>query len=290
MEISWLHWLVPWEPSLIVVVTMATAAVMYWRGCRVQHVPWPRRLSFWLGMAIIYIGLHTQLDYYAEHQFFIHRLQHMGLHHLGPFLIALAYPGPALRAALPLRWRVRWLRPTLSSRLVRWPLNVLLQPAVAGLMFVGLIYLWLIPSIHFAAMLDWRLYRLMNFSMAVDGLIFWWLILDPRAKPPARLSPGMRVILAVLVIFPQLLIGSYIVFTSRDLYPIYTLCGRAFGGITPATDQYFGGLILWIPSAMMNALGALIAFRHWIKLSARESLRARAIQRQESERGALEVS
>lgn len=273
MDISWLHWLVPWEPSVTVVVTMVIAVALYWRGCRLHHVPWLRRLSFWLGMAIIYIGLHTQLDYYAEHQFFIHRIQHLGLHHLGPFFIALAYPGTVLRAALPLRWRVRWLRPALTSHLVRATMNVLLQPAVAGVMFVGLIYLWLWPSVHVIAMLDWRLYRVMNISMAVDGLIFWWLILDSRPKPPARLAPGMRVILALLVIFPQILLGAYITFTAQDLYPIYTLCGRAFAGISPATDQYIGGLILWIPSSMMGALGVLLAFHHWVKLNTREGLR-----------------
>ncbi|MGH8040829.1 MAG: cytochrome c oxidase assembly protein [Rudaea sp.] len=269
---SWLEWLVPWEPSATVVVTVVLAAGLYLRGCMARHVPWPRQLAFWLGLTVIYVGLHTHLDYYAEHEFFIHRIQHLGLHHLGPFLIALAYPGPVLRAALPLRWRVRWLRPALSSRLARGLMKVLLQPAVAGLMFVGLIYMWLWPSIHFDAMLDWRLYRLMNISMAVDGLIFWWLILDPRPRPPARLAPGTRVILALLVIFPQILLGAYITFTHADLYPIYDLCGRAFAGITPATDQYLGGLILWIPSSMMSVIAALLAFHHWVKLSSRGRL------------------
>ncbi|MGH8121610.1 MAG: cytochrome c oxidase assembly protein [Rudaea sp.] len=266
-------WLVPWEPSWLVVLTFASGAWLYWRGSGVRHVPWPRRLAFWIGLALVYIGLHTRLDYYAEHEFFVHRLQHLLLHHLGPFLIALSYPGVVLRAALPLRWRLRWLRPALASPILRWPLNVLLHPAVAGLLFVGLIYFWLWPSLHFVAMLDARLYQVMNWSMFVDGLIFWWLILDPRPRPPARLAPGMRILLALAVIFPQILIGAFLTFTHRDLYPIYALCGRAFGGIPTATDQYLGGLILWIPSSMMSVIAALLAFHHWVKLSSRGRLR-----------------
>src|SRR5690606_40966631 len=49
--------------------------------------------------------LHTRIDYYAERMFFIHRFQHLVLHHLGPLLIMGAYPGQVLRAGLPMAWR-----------------------------------------------------------------------------------------------------------------------------------------------------------------------------------------
>ncbi|MEO6968067.1 MAG: cytochrome c oxidase assembly protein [Rhodanobacteraceae bacterium] len=269
-----LRWLIPWEPSPTVVVCFVVAVWLYLRGARRSPVtaPWPRQLAFWSGLAILYIGLHTHLDYYAEHEFFMHRLQHLGLHHMGPFLIALSYPGAAFRRGLPLSWRVRYLRPLLEWAPLRIASNVLFNTFVAVILFVGLVYFWLWPAVHFDAMLDWRLYRVMNWSMTVDGLLFWWLILDPRPRPPARLAPGMRVLLPLIAIFPQILIGAYITFAHGDLYPIYALCGRAFGGITQSTDQYLGGLILWIPSSMMSVLGALIAFRHWLRLSTRGKL------------------
>ncbi|MDQ2971474.1 MAG: cytochrome c oxidase assembly protein [Rhodanobacteraceae bacterium] len=263
-----LRWLIPWEPSPTVVICFLAAAWLYLRGARRSPVtaPWLRQLAFWSGLLILYIGLHTHLDYYAEHEFFVHRLQHLGLHHMGPFLIALAYPGAAFRRGLPLSWRVHMLKSLLEWTPLRWILNVLFNPFVAAILFVGLVYFWLWPAVHFDAMLDWRLYHVMNWSMAVDGLLFWWLILDSRPRPPARLAPGVRVLLPLAAIFPQILIGAYITFAHGDLYPIYALCGRAFGGITQSTDQYLGGLILWIPSSMMSVLGALIAFRNWLRL------------------------
>jgi putative membrane protein len=267
-----LRWFVPWEPSWIAALGFAAAALLYLRGSALRQVPWPRHVAWWTGLGLVYVGLHTRLDYYAEHEFFVHRLQHLGLHHLGPFLIALAYPGVVLRAALPLRWRVAGMRPLLAWAPLRAGLSVLLHPAVAALLFVGLIYLWLWPALHFDAMLDARLYRVMNWSMFLDGLMFWWLVLDPRPQPPARLAPGMRVFLALAVMIPQILLGAFVTFTHRDLYPIYALCGRAFGGISPATDQYLGGLILWIPSSMMSVVAALLAFHHWVTLSARGRL------------------
>jgi putative membrane protein len=271
---DFLRWWIPWEPSASVVIVFALAVWLYWRGARRSPVtaPWYRQLLFWTGLLIVYTGLHTHLDYYAEHEFFIHRIQHMGLHHMGPFLIALAYPGLTMRRGMSSGFRRHWLRPALAWPPVRAVLNVLLHPLVAAVIFVGLIYLWLWPAVHFDAMLDWRLYRVMNFSMAADGMLFWWLILDHRPRPPARLSPGVRVFVALAVILPQILIGAYITFTKTDLYPIYSLCGRAFASITPLMDQHLGGLILWIPSSMMSVLAALIAFAHWLRLDAKGRL------------------
>jgi putative membrane protein len=38
-------------------------------------------------------------------------------------------------------------------------------------------------------------------------------------------------------------------------------------------DQQIGGLLLWIPGSMMSVIGALLALRHWMRLSARGRLR-----------------
>lgn len=273
-----LYWLIPWEPSPTVVAIILASAVLYARGCRRHPVPGVRKFAFWLGLGLMYVCLHTRVDYYSEHQFFVHRLQHLVLHHLAPFLIVLSYPGTTVRAGLPLSWRVHGLRPFFANTLVRRTLAVLLNPAMASLLFVGLIFFFLWPPMHFDAMIDARLYRVMNWSMAVDGVVFWWLILDRRASPPARLAPGMRIFVPLLIMFPQILLGAYITFTSHELYPIYSLCGRAFAWLSPATDQQVGGLITWIPGSMMSVGAALIALRRWMVLDA---LRYRRTLRQQ---------
>ena len=93
-----LYWLEPWEPSPTVVIVMLLAALLFARGVRKAKVSLARQLSFWFGLAALYVALHTRLDYFFEHEFFMHRAQHLVLHHLGPFFIALSYPGAALRA------------------------------------------------------------------------------------------------------------------------------------------------------------------------------------------------
>jgi len=275
-----LSWLIPWEPSQTVVLATGGAALLYLRGCRIRQTSAWRKLAFWIGLALMYIALHTRLDYYAEHAFFVHRLQHLLLHHLGPFLIALSYPGSTLYAGIPVAWRARWVRPALDWKPVRLLLDLLLHPAVAAFLFVGLIYFWLLAPVHFNAMLDVRLYRVMNWSMAIDGLMFWWLVLDYRPKPPARLAPGVRILLVIAVIPPQILIGAVLSLSPRDYYTVYSICGRVFSNISAIEDQHLGGLILWIPSAMMSVIGALIALRHWTRLSSRRQTLVESRRRQ----------
>jgi putative membrane protein len=153
-------------------------------------------------------------------------------------------------------------------------LAILQQPLLAVFLFVGLFFFWLIPPIHVRAMLDERIYELMNWSMILDGFLFWSLILDQRPKPPARLSFGLRFVLCVFVMFPQILLGSMITFASRDLYPYYDLCGRLFPSVSAIDDQHIGGIVIWIPPAMMSVVGALLVLNGYRLQEMREELHA----------------
>lgn len=258
----------PWEPSPILVVLFIAAALLYARGARRVSVSFARQAAFWIGLGLFYVALHTRLDYYAEHQFFIHRLQHLVLHHLAPLVLMSSYPGNVMRAGLPLAWRMR-LRQAQRTRAARIAGAVLLNPTFISLAFVVSVVFWLIPSVQFVAMLDWRIYTLMNWTVAISGLLYWWMLLDHRPAPPSRTRPGLRVLSPVITMTPQILVGAIITFSSRDLYPIFTLCGRAFTSIPPVLDQSLGGLIMWVPAAVLEAIGAMMALRQMMRLSAR---------------------
>jgi putative membrane protein len=264
---TWLLWFVPWQPSPTVVVTTLLFAALYVRGGRRRPQSWPRQLAFWAGLAVIYLALHSRLDYYAQREFFMRQIQQALLRMGGPFLLALAQPGRALLAGVPDAWRRRWVAPALASRPVQAALGLLLHPVVNGLLYLGVGLIWLLPVVDFYAGLDVRLYRLMNWSITLDGLLFWFLALDPRPAPPARLGPGARVLLLGAVMPPQMVVGAAIALTGRNLYPIYELCGRAFANLGFHDDQVLGGLILWLPSTMMHMLGALIVMYFWYLMS-----------------------
>jgi putative membrane protein len=253
-----LQWLIPWETSLAIIGVTAVTAILFIRGCLRRPFFFRQKLYFGFGLLSMYIVTHTQVDYYAEHAFFVHQLQSLVLHHLGPFLIVLACPKDVLSAGLPKTGR----------RLISWglewrPVQSMLHPVIVVIVFTGMIIFWLLPSVHFIAMLDWRLYRLMNWSMVLTGLVFWGLVLDSDSI----WSPGSRIAMMLAVVPPQILIGALILFSPHELYPIYTLCGRAFIGMSPVTDQQLGGLILWMHAAMMSVVGILIVIHKEFRLS-----------------------
>lgn len=267
-----LKWIVPWEFSWVFLASFLLAAVLYWRGSRELKVGVARRLSFWVGMAIIYLSLHTYLDYYAEHEFFMHRIQQVLLHHLAPLLIVASYPGAALRAGLPLAWRARAWRPAMRSAPGRMVRAVLFNPALATFLFIAFILVWLIPSMQTLAMLDWRIYRFMNWTMLASGFIYWALVLDHRPRPPGLMTPGLRVLSPAITMTPQILAGAIVTFSKTDLYPIFEICGRAFT-FNVLTGQLVGGVIMWVPAAIIESIGALLAMRQWLALSRRGRIR-----------------
>ncbi|HJS90868.1 MAG TPA: cytochrome c oxidase assembly protein [Steroidobacteraceae bacterium] len=262
-----LRYLLPWQFSPTVFLTCAVVVVLYARGLLAlrrgaDRVGFWRAFTFFLGIALNYAVMQTYLDFLAQHMFWIHRFQHLVLHHIGPVLIVLAAPQRVLRAGIPAGIARRlqvgaWIRRPLQSLF-----RVIQHPLIAPTLFVGLIFFWLTPSIHFTAMLDGRRYLLMNWSMLADGLLFWWLMLAPRqAQGAAAIGYGTRLVILAIVAVPQILLGAYITLHSTPLYDIYAVCGRAWA-ISPIDDQQLGGLLTWIPAAMMSLVGILVVLHH----------------------------
>jgi putative membrane protein len=69
-------------------------------------------------------------------------------------------------------------------------------------------------------------------------------------------------IVTVLVMFPQILIGAWVTFSTTSLYPYYDLCGRLYPSIGALLDQHIGGTILWIPSAMMSSIAFMLMLNY----------------------------
>ncbi len=264
-----LEFLLPWEFSSVLFAACAVALALYWRGLRrvpaAQQPSIGRRIAFFSGLLLVYFVMQTRFDYLSQHMFYLHRLQHLVLHHLGPFLIALSAPLAVLAAGVPARIGTAPFERFWRLPATRVGYGLLQNAAVAPVLFVGLIWFWLSARIHFDAMLSGPLYWVMNWSMLIDGLLFWILMLDPRPRRDgALLGFGARILIVLAAMVPQMLIGAHIAFSERDLYDVYAVCGRAWD-IDPLRDQHIGGLITWIPAAMMHVIAALILIGRWAR-------------------------
>jgi len=248
----WMPWEFSWPEYLAVALTF----VWFARGLKIlpkdRHPSLWRLICFVAGLASFWIVLQTRIDYYAQHMFFVHRWAHFVLHHAGAFLIAMGMSGEVLFAGMP-----QFLKPMVRARPVQATMNVLQHPAMAPFLFVGLLYFWLIPAIHTRVMLDRSLYELMNWTMALNGVMFWSLILDSRAKPPARLSHLMRAALILVIELPQMVLGAILSLSEHDIYPVYTICGRVLD-MTALNDQHYGGLIIWLPGTLTSFAAMIV--------------------------------
>jgi len=248
----WLPWEFSWPEYLVTALALSWFVTGLRRLPLSAHPPLWRTISFFLGVLLTYGVLQTHIDYYAQHMFFVHRAQHYVLHHLGAFLIALGASGPVIWAGMP-----DFLKPVFRSMPVRATVDFIQHPVVAPVLFVGLIYLWLIPQFHTRVMLDASLYNFMNESMAVDGIFFWSLILDNRPKPPARIGSGLRALIVIAVEPLQMVLGAILSLSSKDYYPVYRICGRIWD-IPGLSDQHYGGLIIWLPSTLTSFAGMIV--------------------------------
>jgi putative membrane protein len=258
----------PWEFSWSVFLATTLALAWYWRGwnrlAAEQRPALWRAASFVIGILSFYAVLQTHFDFLAQHMFFVHRWAHFVLHHAGAFLIALGGSGSVLRSGVP-----SFLHPLFYARSLRRLADFLQHPAIAPFLFVGLLYFWLIPAIHTRVMLDANLYELMNWTMAINGVMFWSLVLDPRPKPPARLSHLMRAAMILIIELPQMVLGAILSLSTTDYYPVYEICGRIFA-MTAQNDQHYGGLIIWLPGTL-TSFAAMIAVLWVMRLNEEKS-------------------
>ena len=97
----------------------------------------------------------------------------------------------------------------------------------------------------------------MNWTMAINGIMFWVLVLDSRAKPPARLSHLMRGAMILIIELPQMVLGAILSLSETDFYPVYEICGRVIA-MTAMNDLHYGGLIIWLPSTLTSFAAMII--------------------------------
>jgi len=177
-----------WQFTPDIVLVTLLVAVLYgvglWRSRNKQQAT--RRwhgVSFYAGLAAMFLALQSPIDTFSEHVFALHQVQHLLLHSLGPMLLMLAAPQGLLIAGIP-EWLRRYvLAPVISSRAVRATFGFVSRPAVATLLFVGTLYFWQIPRYHDLAVLNDAVHYSMHVTMLAAGLVFFWRVFDPRPAP-----------------------------------------------------------------------------------------------------------
>lgn len=230
-----------------------------------------RHVSFFAGLAAIFLALQSPIDPIAERVFLVHQVQHLLLRMIGPMLLFLAASQGVFVAGMPETAQRRLLIPVITSPLVRGLFAFLSYPAIATALFIGALYFWQIPRYHDLAILNDNVHYLMHTSILFAGLIFFWRAFDSRPAPLGT-RYGVRLMMLWVMILSNIVIGSYLAFKRPVLYSAYAELGRLWG-LSALGDELLGGALIWIPSSMMGVVAVLIVVHMWGRHETKEEQR-----------------
>jgi putative membrane protein len=261
-EIGWTNW--EFEPEIFILTFIACliyAAGILRRPRAEDSLRLWRHAAYFGGVAAVFVSLESPVDAMADHLFWMHQIQHMLLRMIGPMLIALSAPQAMLIAGLPSSLRRGALAPFASSSALRRIFSFVTDATVVTALFIAALYVWQYAPYHNAAILNDGIHYTMHVTMLAAGLLFWWRIFDMR-PPPMGLSYGTRLMMLWIATLAQIGLGAYTTLKGEVLYPAYDIAGRLFE-TSPLTDETIGGFIIWVPSAMMCLLAAILVIHLW---------------------------
>lgn len=248
-----------WVLDPFVLVPLALAAWLYWRGVRSS---WRRAgpgrgvkrweaLCFAGGMSGLALALVWPLDALGERLFSAHMAQHLVLMNLAAPLLVLGAPLQAMIRALPLAAR-RALAALVQTGAWRSAWRALSGAAAATVLHQLALWAWHTPGAIAGALQDDALHIAMHASLLAAALVFWTAVLRPRSGEYWRSIAALLVTLKasglvsiVLLIRPQ---AAYLAYGDR----------AAAWGLAPVQDEQLGwGLMMSIGS--LTYLAAAVA-------------------------------
>jgi len=253
------------EPWLVAAL-IATALLLYglglarlWPHARERRALTWRACAFVTGAATLAAFLLGPLDEAAPRSFALHMIQHEGLMLIAAPLLVLGRGMPLFLWALPHDIRLACARALQSDGLRRsW--HFATAPLTAWLLHAAALWLWHAPPLFNAALQSPALHEWQHVSFLLSALLFWHAVLR-------RGSHGAQA-MALLYLFTTTIhtgvLGAMLTLARRPLYASMDQGIAPWLGLTALEDQQLGGLIMWVPGALVYVGMALWLMARWI--------------------------
>ena len=206
---------------------------------------------FSLGILALIVALLSPIDDLADHDLLtMHMVQHLLLTLVMPPLLLLGTPG----------WM---LRPVLNVPGALPVLRLLSAPVAAYLLFNFVFSAWHIPWLYEATLENESIHILEHLLFMATAFLTWMPIASPLPELPRLPYPAMVLYLFLQSVIPTVL-GGLITFADGVLYQTYALAPRVWG-MSALEDQQMGGLIMWIPGALVYLTALTIVWFVWFE-------------------------
>ncbi len=250
-------------------VPLALAALVYARGVRALWRragpgrgvrPWQAG-AYAAGLIILVVALVSPLDALGSALFSAHMVQHLLLIVVAAPLLVLGRPLVPLIWALPPPVPRRlggWWQQTAAAR-AGWRLLTWLP--VAWTLHAAALWVWHLPSLYQAALVDERIHVAEHAAFLGTALLFWWAVVYPRRR--GTLAYGVSAVAVFTMAMQGSLLGALMTFAPTPWYPAYAASAAAWG-LTPLTDQQLAGLIMWVPAGLAYLAATLALLAAWL--------------------------
>lgn len=221
----------------------------------------PRQLACFIGALVVFFAaLVSPLDSLGEKYLFsAHMVQHLLLGDIAPLLILLSVSRVMLR---PLTRRLQ---------AVERALGPLAHPAVALLLWLGLIYLWHIPAMYDAALEHSGVHAIQHVAFFTAGMLVWWPLIQP--VPMRNRLTGMWTFGYIgTAKFGLAALGLFLTWSSTVVYGYYQHVPRIWG-MSALTDQNVGGAIMMVEQSILLVTVLAVLFGRMLAQSEQDELR-----------------
>ncbi len=260
-------WSEPWSWEPQIVFPLAILLAMYIAGAvrrgQLYVLRW-RHASFFAGWFSLFLALTSPIHELGEQLFSAHMLQHEIMILVSAPLFAASHPGATCLWAFAPRGRAGiggWVHRIEQMR----PVRFLTAPLIAWLLEAVALWVWHIPVLYQATLhSDW-VHAAQHLSFFLTAVVFWSALYGVGRS---AMSYGA----ATFYVFGTALhcsaLGALLTFSTVLWYPAYAAT-TARWGFTPLQDQQLGGVIMWVPSAIVFIVVALALFAKWLSESDR---------------------
>ncbi|QMU68920.1 cytochrome c oxidase assembly protein [Streptacidiphilus sp. P02-A3a] len=233
-----------WQAEPVVLAIAILGSAGYLLGLvrlRRFGVAWTfgRTAAFLLGMALWVFTVCSGLGVYEKYLFTDRAVQSVVLLMVVPLLLAMGAPISVLVEAAPERFR-EGIRALLRGRAAQ----VLMFPLVSTVVLI--VPPWLLyftPWYRLSLTTDlWNV--VFHVAFVLFGLAYFWprLQIDPVGR---HYHPLLGVVITVAEVIFDAALGFILVFGSHMLVPDYWASLHRPWGMSPRTDQSWGGAVLW---------------------------------------------
>jgi putative membrane protein len=266
-DFSWTRW--PIHPSTA--IGCALLLWLYYMGIGPWRIKYrwgnapslAQLISFTAGIVVIMLSLNGPLHELADNYLFsAHMVQHLVLTLLMPPLLLAGCPDWLLRALI---------RRTLGFRITRVITGPLIAFGIYNLVLAG----WHLPMFYNWALENHTVHIVQHLMFMTAAVLVWWPVVDPVPEL-VRLQTPVRMLYLFALSVPMSVISALITLSESVLYGWYDAAPRVFN-LTALADQQLGGLIMWVPGALVFWIAISIIFYKWATKENREEEQQRAL-------------